>query len=524
MRFLIVFVLIISAPLMATEPTLLMKIVGESNDDLLGYSVADAGDVNGDGLSDIIIGAPGYSEGTNEGVGAVYIYFGGSPMDSTYDVKIVGEYPSDHFGASVSSAGDVNGDGYDDIIVGAPDYDFMRGAAYVFYGGPAMDSIWDIKMVGEGSPNAFGFSVAGLGDINGDYYADFIVGANYYSEPPFYNRGAAYVYFGGPNPDSICDLKLVGEDSLMQFGYSVSTAGDVNMDGFFDIIVGAPEYGYGGGAAYIFLGGTTPDTIYDIKLPGYPWSHFGASVSHADDFDGYGFDDVIVGAPDYPVNGVAIGAAFIFKGGDPMDSICDYTLVGENEYDWFGSSVSGAGDLNRDGVGDVIVGAYNYSDSVYYRGAAYIFFGDSTNFSIKIVGEGEDDVLGSSVSRAGNVNGDKYDDFLIGAKYYEENNISPGAAYLYSAGNITGVNENTKGFTTLKIVPDVVVRNAVISIKNFTGKIQIMDIAGRVRKEIFSNSEGKYLLSSSLLEPGIYFAVARRADGRTEVVKFQVIK
>ena len=424
----LIIVLVRVSPLGAATADELLKAVGENAGDWFGHSVSSAGDVNGDGYDDIIVGAYGSN--------AAYIFYGGPSMDANYDVKLVGE--NGRFGYSVSSAGDVNGDGYDDVIVGADYYDdgsnTAVGAAYIFYGGPSMDSIYDVKMVGENTYDNFGTEVSSAGDVNNDGYDDVIVGAYRYDNGSNTNDGAAYIFYGGPSMDSIYDVKMVGENAGDYFGLSVSSAGDVNNDGYDDVIVGAE----GSNAAYIFYGGSSMDSIYDVKMVGEnadDW--FGNSVSSAGDVNKDGYDDVIVGADGYAVgSNTNAGAVYIFYGGHSMDSVYDAKMVGENADDRFGYSVSSAGDINGDGYDDVIVGAFYYNNGVNsHAGAAYIFYGGPSMDSVydaKMVGENTGDWFGYSVSSAGDINGDGYDDVIVGAHYYDDgSNNDAGAAYIY---------------------------------------------------------------------------------------------
>jgi hypothetical protein len=145
-------------------------------------------------------------------------------MDSTADVTMTGETTNTYFGISVASAGDVNGDGYADVVVGAYGYSSNTGRAYIYYGGSSMDSTADVTMTGEATYNSFGISVASAGDVNGDGYADVVVGAYGYAT----NTGRAYIYYGGSSMDTVADVTMTGETTNTYFGRSVASAGDVN--------------------------------------------------------------------------------------------------------------------------------------------------------------------------------------------------------------------------------------------------------------------------------------------------------
>ncbi len=390
--------------------------------DCLGFSVSGAGDVNNDGFDDVIVGAYGYNSYT----GRAYVYFGGSPMDNTADAMMTGEAVSDAFGASVSRAGDLNNDGYDDVIVGASGYSSNTGRAYVFFGGTSMDNTADATMTGEATNNNFGRSVSGAGDVNNDGYKDVLVGANGYNS----FTGRAYIYLGGASMDNTADATLTGEATNCDFGYSVSGAGDVNNDGYDDVIVGAYGYNSSTGRAYMYLGGSSMDASADWISTGEAiYNYHGLSVSGAGDVNGDGYGDVIVGSTIFSYEpGIYTDRAFLYFGSSTMDNTTDITMSGQAIYNNFVCSVSGAGDVNSDGYGDVIVGAYGYNSEA---GRASVYFGGASMdniVDIALAGEAPYDRLGVSVSGAGDVNNDGIDDVIVGAYGY---NSFTGRVYVY---------------------------------------------------------------------------------------------
>ncbi|MEO6696371.1 MAG: FG-GAP-like repeat-containing protein, partial [Ignavibacteria bacterium] len=311
-----------------------------------GVSVSDAGDVNSDGYSDIIVGAYAYSSYT----GRAYIYFGGVNMNTTADVILTGEAANNQFGFPASTAGDVNGDGYSDVMVGAQGYSSNTGRVYIFFGGTLMNNVADVIMTGEAVNNFFGISLSTAGDVNGDSFSDVIVGATYYSTA----TGRAYIYYGGSSMNNIADVTMTGE-AVSNFYGSVSSAGDVNGDSFSDVIVGAPYNSSAIGKAYIYFGGMLMNNVADVTMTGETVNnYFGTSVSNAGDVNGDSFPDVIVGANGYSSN---TGRAYIFYGGSSMDNGADVTMTGEAINIYYGGSVSSAGDINGDGYSDVIAGA-----------------------------------------------------------------------------------------------------------------------------------------------------------------------
>ncbi|MBK8381484.1 MAG: FG-GAP repeat protein [Ignavibacteria bacterium] len=172
--------------------------------------------MNGDGYSDVIVGAPFNNAGGTD-AGRAYIYFGGSAMNNVADLIMTGEAAGDQFGSSVSSAGDVNGDGYSDVIVGAILNDAGgtgAGRAYIYFGGSSMNNVADLIMTGEAGSDQFGVSVSSAGDVNGDGYSDVIVGANG-NDAGGSNAGRAYIYFGGSAMNNVADVIMTGQQQVI---------------------------------------------------------------------------------------------------------------------------------------------------------------------------------------------------------------------------------------------------------------------------------------------------------------------
>jgi len=335
--------------------------VGEANSDNFGDSVSSAGDFNGDGFDDIIVGA---SNGGAGGQGKIYVYSG---KDQTELFSKDGETPSDSFGTSVSSAGDFNGDGFDDIIVGANGFNGAgtnRGKVYVYSGSDQSELF---SMVGNDFDN-LGFSVSTAGDFNGDGFDDIVLGA-FGFEGAGTNRGKVYVY-AGPDGSTLLFSKE-GDTDSDYVGRSVSSAGDFNGDGYDDIVVGATELGVGGeGKVYVYGGNPSGSTLLLFSTDGqFNNDRFGEVVSTAGDFNGDGFDDIVVGAPLFDGGGTNRGKVYVYSGQDGSEL---FSIVGTNDNDGVGGSVSSAGDFNRDGKDDIVVGAANFGLD---RGKVYVLSG-----------------------------------------------------------------------------------------------------------------------------------------------------
>ncbi len=397
---------------------------GQFNFDNFGISVSTAGDVNGDGYSDVIIGAQGYSSFT----GRAYLFSGSSSgLLTSASWAVIGENSNDYFGSLVSTAGDVNGDGYSDVIVGANRYSSNTGKAYIYYGSSGGLSILaDWTAIGENSNDRFGGSACTAGDVNGDGYSDVIIGAFGYST----TSGKTYLYLGGSSGlSTTASWTKTGENNLDRFGYSFSTAGDINGDGYSDVIIGAYGNNSNSGKTYLYLGSssgllTTAAWTASGENTG---DFFGYKLSTAGDINGDGYSEVIVGAYSYSSSA---GKTYLFYGGaGGLSTTADWTAVGENSGDNFGISLSIAGDVNGDGYSDIIVGANGYSSST---GKGYLYYGNSGGLSTSTgwTATGEDilNEFGISVNTAGDVNGDGYSDVIVGAYRFSS---FTGKAYLY---------------------------------------------------------------------------------------------
>jgi uncharacterized protein (TIGR02145 family) len=420
----------------------------------MGWSVASAGDINGDGYSDVIIGAHNYDNGhTNEG--KIFVYQGSAMGIITTEVASVeGNQANAQLGASVASAGDVNGDGFSDVIVGAFRFgNFTEGRAYVFHGSASgVSNISNATRESNQADAQMGISVANAGDVNGDGYNDVIVGVVGYNNGQ-YKEGAAFMYYGSINGIGSTATILESNVELALLGESVSSAGDINGDGFSDIIVGAYKYSNGQaneGAAYIYYGSAlginpTPTIIESNKAD----TEFGISVSAAGDVNGDGYSDVIVGAFKYDNGESDEGAFYVYHGGVSGINTTAATVHESNQSDAnFGTKVSKAGDVNGDGFCDVIVSAPPFDNGQFDEGAAFVYYGSASGISLATSAFLEKNqayaFMGNSIASAGDVNGDGYGDVIVGAYKYDNGQTDEGVAFIYHGGP-TGI--TTSSFT-----------------------------------------------------------------------------
>ena len=374
---------------------------GNAVDARFGTTLQSAGDVNGDGYADLLVGSPL--------AGRAWLFLGGANgLSAAPDWSLDQEQVLSAFGAAVSGVGDVNNDGFSDLLIGAPDLDngqSNEGRAYLFLGhgeGPAavarMSTTWPAN-------DEAGTAVAGAGDVNGDGYADFVSGAPGTSSPEA-TEGRAYLFLG---PSGTQAWSYDGGQVGARFGVAVSSAGDVNNDGFTDVLVGAPG---GAGAAYAFLG--KPNGL--STTPGWSVTGSGAnaalgrSLAAAGDVNGDGFCDVLVSAN-------ASEARLYLGSGSGIHATPGWIASVPAAGDWRDLLVVGPGDVNRDGMSDVLLVARRYSGEAPDAGGAFLYLGSAS-------GPGEtpwwsevrdEPSFGRAASAAGDLDADGFADFVIGA-------------------------------------------------------------------------------------------------------------
>jgi hypothetical protein len=311
------------------------------------------GDVNGDGFSDVVVGLP-------YGPGNVDIYFGGDPMDTIVDLTLLEDPPEWDFGCAVAT-GDINGDGHCDIV--AADYGKDdRGAVYVYYGGPLLDDLPDMRLNGHGYEN-FGVTVASGGDVNSDGYDDVVVGAPDNSDL-FYCGGAIYVYYGGNPMDTVFDVRMYGEGVAHFLGWLGVTICR-NQSAYDYAAAGTPFWPHGfpidgPGKLYVLLGGDPMDGVPDLLMYGTTGnSGLAMWTRHAGDINGDGYGDLICGAAREDPWGIA----YIWLGGASMDDTPDASMRGDSMHASVGFRVASAGDVDGDGRDEVMVSHYPSSST-----------------------------------------------------------------------------------------------------------------------------------------------------------------
>jgi len=503
-----------------------LVINGIDAGDISGRTVCALGDINGDGLPDILITASLGDPDGRADAGESYVVFGGPSVGASGSIEVStlngangfvinGVAAGDNAGRSAAPAGDVNGDGVGDILIGAtfadPNGQSSAGEVYVVFGGPgvgaagacelsSLDGTNGFVLQGVGANDVAGDSVSGAGDVNGDGIDDLIIGARMASPGGRASAGQSYVVFGSLTVggsgefdlgvlDGTSGFVLNGIDDSDFSGTSVFGAGDVNDDGYDDVIIGAVGADPGGrdtaGESYVVFGGLAVGGSGSVELSSLngangfvingidAFDQSGKGVSRAGDINGDGIEDLIIGARVATPNGqFAASETYIVFGGAAVGvsgAIDLASLTGANGFvingklsgDQSGSSVAPAGDINHDGADDLMIGAQladpNGKSSA---GEAYIVFGGSgvgasgtldlasldglNGFSLRGIDAG--DRVGVSVSAAGDFNGDGVDDLIMGAYGADpggrssagESYIVFGRAPVVCAGDVTG--------------------------------------------------------------------------------------
>ncbi len=401
-----------------------------------GASVA-MGDVNGDGFADVAVGSPGED--------IVRLYYGSATPDEIADLVLQGSQAGERFGAAVA-LGDLDGDGADEILVGAPMNDtggVDAGAVYVFLGN--QDAGADLTRNGGQAGEMFGAAVTSGKDLNGDGVDDWVVGAPGYDGIAA-DAGRAYLFWGA-GLDGGEDLVLEGEAGGDAFGQSLDLAGDFTANGVSDLVVGAPGHGEtlaGAGRVYVFAGGAVASTPVMVSDGSALTASLGFSVAGVGDFNGDGAADIGAGAPLFDTDaGQDRGQVVLFFGGAGFDGTPDYVVSGRRADARLGTAIAPAGDPTGRGKDDFVVSAPGYVElnnidpTASQNGRVYLVEGgtlpsdDALVIASRNVSNAE---FGSALAGGGDLNGDGFDDWVVGAVSDNTGGSGAGLALVYKGG------------------------------------------------------------------------------------------
>ncbi len=480
-------------------------INGEAASDYSGNWVDGAEDVDGDGFDDLLIGAR-FSDAIDVSSGSAYVVFGKADTDEVnlFDLaegdqgegfSIRGEAVDNQAGICVAGLGDVDGDSLADVMIGAHQAEgqgILAGRGYVVYGkaegapvplAGVADGVGGLMIEAEDKLNFAGRGVAGAGDVNGDGFADMLIGAYGVNAQGIFS-GRSYIVYGGGKENvalskSGYGLTIDGEAELDFSGHAVAGGGDVNGDGFDDVIIGAygaDPAGDTSGRAYVVFGSASdaPVLLSDITagiggfaLDGeFEGDQAGAAVAILGDVNGDGFADIGVGAPLADPNGLGSGRVYVVFGeaAPKSRSLSEisggdggFVVDGQTFRDYAGVSLDGAGDVDGDGLDDVIIGAYGSDPKGMISGRAYVIYGKTDTSSVDLFqivignggiafsGEAAGDQAGVSVAGAGDVNGDGFADVLIGAFGSDAKGKDAGRSYVFFGGDYSNIVDERGG-------------------------------------------------------------------------------
>jgi hypothetical protein len=407
----------------ASGQEILHEFHGAAPGDFLGWANSGAGDVNDDGYDDIAIGAPfADPNGSSSGLARVY-----SGKDGTLLHEWLGENAGDRFGQTISDAGDVDRDGHADIVVGILFYDGVAGndtGAVRVYSGQDGSLIyhWD----GDAAGDAFGDVVADAGDVNDDGWPD-IVASSRLNDTNGASCGMARVFSGA---DGTTLYTWFGADAGDAFGGGLDAAGDVNDDGYDDVIIGArwdDPNGIDSGSATVFSG--VDGSVLHFFPGGDPDDGLGNCVGRGGDLNKDGYDDVLVGIWRDDVTGTDTGSMIAYSGLDGSEL---FSFHGDNNGDRLGVWVSRAGDVDHDGWEDMLAGIFQNDHAASNAGALRIYSGKDGSMLFTVYGDGVGDELGVVAARAFDVNADGWSDVIAGAYWNDQTGLNSGMARVYS--------------------------------------------------------------------------------------------
>jgi len=437
----------------------------------MGSAVSGVGDVNGDGKLDVLVGAELYQV-TQSKEGAAFLFLGrGGGLSNVPDWQFFDGQQGSRLGCALTGLGDINQDGFDDIAISACEYNIEDkskvGAVFVFHGSASFTSLTqpDWSFFGDQVDAYLGTSVSSAGDINNDGYMDMLVGAPNYplldelGDPVVTNekRGKVFLFLGSKDGfSSTPDWQAEGRIDGGKFGFSLTTA-DVDGDGDPYVIIGAPN---NIGSVYVFENDNgVLSSVPTVITHGKSGWQFGFAVKGVGYVNDDLYEDVVIGAPEYKEKIddstlVSYGCVYLFAGSpsglpeSPSREICGQVPNGK-----LGASLAKAGDMDNDGYDDFLVGSPDFSEIVIepgeeQQGAVFLFFGAPKTSSPAHVRADVDSVFGGkadtdfgiSIGSIGDINGDNQLDIIIGAPDFKVGGIRPGRAMVYFAG-IPGIPE-----------------------------------------------------------------------------------
>jgi hypothetical protein len=415
-------------------------------------------DLNGDGLADLAVGAVRATVDGGQNAGRVRVYYGHRSLDMSVASRVFEGRAGDQLGHAVASAGDVNGDGFADLLTAAVNADrpaiasqpalAHTGCVRLYLGGPSgIAAAPTLELYGNSQAEAFGSAITTAGDVNHDGYTDVLIGARL-ADGPTQDTGAARLYLGGPQGLAASESRTWhGTDAMEFFGLSLASGADLNADGLSDFVVGGLFAMPGGmrqaGRALVYLSreGLAENTPSSV-LPGQTaFDAFATSLSPLLDVDGDGYADLLVGARYADPEGVHdAGSVSLYRGASTgLSTVAALTVRGDHDGALFGHAIARVGDVDGDGIEELAVSAEN-GDSMSARGAGYVrvYFQGRFENTLRLGGRANRDIFGGSLA-GGDLNGDGYAELVVGAYRAESGPLlDAGEVYVF-AGSPMGL-------------------------------------------------------------------------------------
>jgi len=471
----------------ALPMTLQQTWLGETVSDQFGYAIASVGDFNGDGHEDFLVGANVNDHLVLSG-GRVYLYLGGPSYPPAFALAFAGNVGRGYVGGALAGGADLNGDGYDDFAVGAPGWgtdDAHPGRVYVFYGGPTPDATPDLILDGTVPAGDFGVALTVVRDWNGDGFADLVVGA------PRAGGGTVSVYLGGASGlPAVPAVVLHARAGDNRFGKALAWLPDRNGDGRDELLVGVPrsfQAAVWAGAVLLFDGAAVPDTVADLVLLGQnAGDEFGSSLAAGSDIDGDGLADILVGAPlANPAFVVDAGQTLLFGTSGGLNAVPDLVWSGTQIREHFGHALATGFDWDGDGQPDLAIGVPDRtSGGLTYAGEVEIHLGGvglNTLPDALLSGGTAGKHWGTAVTPAGDLQGSLGSTLGVGGY----NSVDAGQVRLYGRNEVTISAVPQPMTTSARLLPPwpnpANPATAVALVINDPGhwRLNVYDLAGR---------------------------------------------
>lgn len=435
---------------------------------------------------------------------------------ATADASFYGEAELDQAGLNIAGAGDVNGDGYQDMLVAAPGASSQSGKVYLIFGRSAglkaMTNLKDadVAFIGEKSGDQAGMGIGSAGDFNRDGLADILIGAPF-NGAKGYGTGKVYIVYGRKSGWSSqmkladADVSFVGEASMALAGFAGAGVGDVNKDGYPDLAIGSHGMNTSAGKVYLVLGGSPSKFVKNMELSSFPSykgeasnNYAGYSIAAAGDVNGDSIADYLIGAYGNSQKASKAGKVYLMLGRTgsysanmPLSQITSYYL-GQSAKDYAGFSVAGVGDLNKDKRSDFVIGAPGRDEAGDASGMFAVVYGRQGTFSAydlgqvnaRLIGQHTGDNVGAEAAGLGDIDGDGYADMLLSAHYSDLGGQDAGAAYLVRGGAVA-----LSGTTSLGMSSTIFVGEADLDQAGW-GVAGVGDVDGDKYADILVSAQG----------------------------------